>query len=137
MPERRIFLDTSGIFSWINGRDPHHELMLSFPRQRGVRLIVTDYIIDEACALFIARKISHRRDDLLGLVRHSKIVEMEWIGKETFWQAWDWLQKFRDQPFSFTDCTSFVVMDRLGLTEAATNDSHFKTAGYLPLLAGR
>ena len=65
MHERRVFLDTSGIFAWINARDPHHELMVELPRQSGVRLVVTDYIIAEACALFVARKISHRRDDLL------------------------------------------------------------------------
>jgi len=134
MPERRIFLDTSGIFSWINGRDPHHGLMVDLPRKNGVRLVVTDYVIDEACALFVARGIGHRRDDLFRLVRHSKIVRMEWVGQETFWQAWEWLRRFHDQPFSLTDCTSFVVMKKLGLTEAATNDSHFLTAGFHPLL---
>jgi len=33
MRERRIFLDTSGVFAWINARDPHHELMLSLAGQ--------------------------------------------------------------------------------------------------------
>lgn len=134
MAERRIFLDTSGLFAWINARDPHHELMLSLPRQPDVRLIVTDYIIDEVCTLFVARNIAHRRQDILHLVRNSRIVRLEWVGQETFWQAWEWLMKFGDQSFSFTDCTSFAVMRRLELSEAATNDAHFETAGFRPLL---
>ena len=64
----------------------------------------------------------------------SKIVQMVWIGQDAFWQAWEWQAKFHDQAFSFTDCTSFVVMKSLGLTEAATNDAHFETAGFRPLL---
>lgn len=136
MPERRIFLDTSGVFAWINSRDPHHELMLSLPQQPGVTLIITDYIVDEACTLFVARNIGHRRDDILRLIRNSDIVRMEWVGQEKFWQAWELQAKFHDQAFSFTDCTSFVVMKSLGLFEAATNDAHFKTAGFYPLFVG-
>lgn len=134
MADRRVFLDTSGIFAWINARDPHHELMMTFPRQPDIQLILTDYIVDEACTLFGARNIGHRRDDIFQLVQSSKIVRMVWVEKETFWQAWEWMQKFRDQTFSFTDCTSFAVMKTLGIQEAATNDSHFRTAGYSPLL---
>ena len=95
---------------------------------------MTDYIIDEACTLFVARNIAHRRQDILQLIRNSRIVRLEWIGQETFWQAWEWLMKFQDQDFSFTDCTSFALMKRLDLTEAATNDTHFTTAGFHPLL---
>ena len=134
MAEHRIFLDTSGIYAWINGRDPHHDLMLSLPRKAGVRLVVTDYIIDEACTLFVARNIAHRRKDIFRLIQSSKIVQMAWVGQDIFWQAWEWQEKFHDQALSFTDCTSFVVMKSLGLTEAATNDAHFQTAGFLPLL---
>jgi len=135
MGDRRVFLDTSGLFAWINSRDPHHALMLGLPRVKNIRLIVTDYIIDEACTLFVARNIAHRRNDILQLIRSSKIVRMEWVGQDVFWQAWEWQRKFHDQPFSFTDCTSFAVMSRLGLQEAATNDSHFQTAGFRPLFA--
>ena len=39
-----------------------------------------------------------------------------------------------DQYWTLTDCTSFVVMDDLGLTEALTADRHFEQAGMIPLL---
>jgi hypothetical protein len=40
----------------------------------------------------------------------------------------------KDQNWSLTDCTSFVVMDDLGLTEALTSDRHFEQARKIPLL---
>ncbi len=135
MAERSVFLDTSGIFAWINAKDPFHGLMCELPRTQGVKLVVTDYVIDEASALFLARGIGHRRSDLLGLVKTSHIVRLEWIGPDRFWHAWDWLNRFNDQPFSLTDCTSFVVMKSLRIREAASSDAHFKTAGFVPLLS--
>jgi predicted nucleic acid-binding protein len=133
MAERRIFLDTSGVFAWINARDAHHQEMLSLPRDPRVRLFVTDYIIDEACSLFVARGISHRRRDLLDLIQNSRIVQLQWVGHDLFWKAWDWLQKYQDHPLSLTDCTSFAIMKSLNLTDAATTDAHFRIVGFHPL----
>ena len=39
-----------------------------------------------------------------------------------------------NQPDSLTDCFSFVLMQRLGLTEALTSDLHFEQAGFKALL---
>lgn len=133
MSERRIFLDTSGIFAWVNAKDRHHQRMCDLPHLPNLKMYVTDYIIDETCTLLLARKIGHRRDELLDLIRHSRIVRMEWVSQEDFWQAWEWLKKFQDQAFSFTDCTSFAVMKRMGLSDVATTDTHFQTAGFRPL----
>ena len=135
MAERIIFLDTSGIYAWINRSDPWHTAMCALPEQDGSRLIVTDYIVDEACSLFVARKIPHQRRRLFDLIDRSRIVNFTWIGPELFGEAREWMLRYEDQPFSFTDCTSFAFMKRLGIQEAATTDRHFRTAGFKPLLS--
>jgi predicted nucleic acid-binding protein len=38
--------------------------------------------------------------------------------------------RYRDKDFSFTDCTSFVVMQELKLREVLTTDRHFAQAGF-------
>ena len=44
--------------------------------------------------------------------------------------AWYIAQGFPDQDFSFTDCTSFALMERLGVTEAFAFDRHFLVYRY-------
>ena len=135
MAERIIFLDTSGIYAWINRSDPWHTAMCALPEQAGCRLIITDYIVDETCSLFVARKIPHQRRRLFDLLDRSRIVNFTWIGPDLFTEAREWMLRYEDQPFSFTDCTSFACMKRLGIREVATTDRHFRTSGFEPLLA--
>ena len=133
MAERVAFLDTAGIYAWINKCDPWHDAMCALPVQEKCRLVVTDYIVDEACSLFVARKVPHQRSRLFDLIDHSRIVNFTWIGPELFAKAKEWMLRYEDQSFSFTDCTSFACMKHLGIHEAATTDRHFLTAGFEPL----
>lgn len=55
MAERLVFLDTGGIYAWINKMDPWYETMCALPKAEGCRLVVTDYIVDEACSLHLAQ----------------------------------------------------------------------------------
>ena len=43
----------------------------------------------------------------------------------------DWLEKFDDQSFSFTDAVSFAVMSDRGVREALALDHHFAVAGFV------
>lgn len=133
MGERRVFVDTSGLYAWVNKNDPWHQAMCSLPAAEGCRLVLSDYIVDEACSLFVARKIPHQCRRLFHLLDHSEIVQLQWIGADLFHEAKDWMLRYEDQPLSFTDCTSFACMKRLGLHEAASTDRHFRTAGFTPL----
>ncbi len=133
MAERVVFLDTSGVYAWVNKSDPWHEAMGALPKQEKCRLVLTDYVVDEVCALFVARKIPHQRRRLFELIDHSRIVSFTWIGPDLFAKAREWMLRYEDQAFSFTDCTSFACMKNLGVHEAATTDRHFLAAGFEPL----
>jgi uncharacterized protein len=39
-----------------------------------------------------------------------------------------------DKKWSLTDCISFVIMAKEGITEALTGDHHFEQAGFVALL---
>ena len=51
-------------------------------------------------------------------------------------QAWQLFIDRTDKEWTLVDCTSFVVMQQLGLSEAFTTDHHFEEAGFVTLLKG-
>ncbi len=44
--------------------------------------------------------------------------------------AWVIFERYDDKDFSFTDCTSFVVMKQQCIVSVITDDSHFKQMGF-------
>jgi predicted nucleic acid-binding protein len=54
--------------------------------------------------------------------------------REVFDLGVDLYQNRDDKEWSLTDCISFVVMTREGITEALTGDHHFEQAGFSILL---
>jgi len=43
--------------------------------------------------------------------------------------AWTLVERYRDKTFSFTDCTSFALMERLRLDGALALDGDFRSYG--------
>jgi predicted nucleic acid-binding protein len=57
-------------------------------------------------------------------------VRWEWVDPSRAEKARAWFSRWPDKSFSFTDCTSFVIMRELRLRRALTTDRHFKQAGF-------
>ena len=66
----------------------------------------------------------------------SRVPEFESNGlaRHAFDATKSFFRKHADHAYSFTDCTSFVVMRELKLTQALTSDRHFTQAGFEALL---
>jgi len=137
MARPEIFADTSALHALVNAHDAHHTAArrsVSGLLQSGRTLITTDYVVAEALNLATARGgrlVAHRTLDLL---EQSAGIRLEWIGPERFATAKAFFRRHADHGYSFTDCTSFVVMRELGLADALTTDRHFRAAGFKPLL---
>ena len=130
---RNAFVDTSGWYALIDRREAQHVHISALVRrliERGVRLVTTDYVIDESCTLAKARAGSIMAFRLLDLLDQTVAVDREWIGPERFDRARAEFRKYDDQAFSFTDCSSFVVMRELGIADVITSDEHFRIAGF-------
>lgn len=128
-----LFVDTSGWYALIDRRDADHRRFADRVRRHvsdGGRLASTDYVLDESFTLARARSGSRAALGLMDLVEQTSALDLEWIGSERFERAGHLFRQYEDQAFSFTDCTSFVVMRELRLTEALTKDEHFRIAGF-------
>ena len=68
--------------------------------------------------------------EFLQRVRASDRTARTFVAEAWEYEAENILAQFDDQDFSFVDATSFVVMRRLGLTQAFAFDDHFSVAGF-------
>lgn len=137
MESREVFVDTSVLYALIDKRDSVHraarEVVASLV-QAGRRLVVSDYVVAESVNLANARGGSAVARRVLDLIEQSAGVRMEWIGTDRFELTKMFFRKHADYGYSFTDCTSFVLMRQLRLAEALTTDKHFVEAGFSSLL---
>lgn len=124
-----IFVDTSGIAAAMNAKDRHHQaarhIFLRLAEQRCV-LVITNYIRAETHGLLVQR--AGRQVALKFLEDRSwAVVRVEPEDEE---RALAILRQYSDKDFSFTDATSFAVMERLGISQAVSFDNHFRQYGW-------
>lgn len=127
----KLFLDTGVLFAYFDKSDSEHKKISSILDSSKDIFYTTNYIIDELITLLRFRnfKVSQIKafiDD----IRNEKIAFLLYVTPEIEELAWVLLNKYKDHKFSFTDCTSFVIMRENGIKKACALDDHFKTAGF-------
>ena len=132
-----VFIDTAGWACLLDRREARHgeaaRLMAECGQMRRP-LVTTDYVVDETATLLIARRAGGLLGELFELIGRSAALTLTPVGPGRFREACGYLLKHRDQGYSFTDVTSFIVMRELGMTDALTEDRHFEKAGFRRLL---
>ena len=98
--------------------------------RRGGLLVTTDYVVDETLTLLRARMGLEAAARWWAQVDTSSRVQWEWMNPDRTAKARAWFFDWPDKQFSFTDCTSFVVMRELRIRRALTTDRHFLQAGF-------
>jgi predicted nucleic acid-binding protein len=128
------FADTSFYVAVVSPRDALHRVAQGYLRKYDEAVVTTEYVLVEAGNWFARAK---DRPVFLDLVRciladvQTTVVRAD----RTLFEAGLHLYAQRpDKDWSLTDCTSFVVMEREGLTDALTADRHFEQAGFKVLL---
>ena len=91
-----IFLDTGFLFALLSARDEHHARVVEvFRTLQGTRL-----------------------SDVL-------LTRIHWATQAEEQTAFDSFKRHQDKDHSLVDCLSFVVMEKVGITEALAVDSDF------------
>ena len=124
-----VFVDTGAWFAYFVRRDADHEGAIEWMRGNRQTLVTTDYVLDELLTLLKLRE-SYRVAAAAGeaLLQHNVAI-VERITETEFRTAWQVFRQYRDKAWSFTDCTSKVVMERLGITRAFAFDTDFEQFG--------
>lgn len=132
-----VFMDSGGFLSLWDAGDEHHaaatRLHQELARKRR-RFITSEYVIDETATLLLVRHSHAAASDFLKTVETTASLQIEWIETDRFWSASALFQRHSDKGWSFTDCVSFNLMRELRIRDAFTTDTHFRQAGFVPLL---
>ena len=97
--------------------------------KEGIRSVTTNHVLDELATLLARRTSYHFSGNRLMEIYDSDI-RIERPSESDELNALDFFLKYADQNISFTDCLSFVLMQKLGLTRVFTFDRHFEYAGF-------
>ena len=128
-----VFVDTAGWMACADEGDPVHKPACGArdtALEQGNLLVTTDYIIDETLTLIRKRLGLAAVKTWWEQLEGSSRLRWEWIGTARSEKARKLFFRYRDKNYSFTDCTSFVVMQELKLKQALTTDHHFQQMSF-------
>lgn len=124
---RQLLADTSFLVALVDARDVHHAEAVAFLRQlREAVVILTNYVFDETMT-FLKRRLGSEVALRAGhQLRESLIFQQLQLTEEDEESTWKIFQQYADKAWSYTDCASLAVMQRLGIREILAFDHHFE-----------
>ncbi|MDN5348448.1 MAG: hypothetical protein PWP65_2013 [Clostridia bacterium] len=125
----RIMVDTSAIYALIDRSDDCHEkakYLFKKLSERDVDLMLTNFILAETHALILSR-LGH---ELAREWVKNLIWKIERVKEEDEKRAREIIITYKDKSFSYTDATTFAVMERLKLNVVLAFDNHFAQFGW-------
>jgi predicted nucleic acid-binding protein len=131
-----VFVDP---WAWValgHRRDSRHKEIVRFFRRlnkKKPKLLTSDYVLNETLNLIFRRERFAEAVTFMEGIFASATREMLTIERVTdarFTEAWKLRLRFHDKPdISFTDLTSMVIVQELGIRQIVTDDAHFSYVG--------
>lgn len=130
-----VFADTSFYVALLSPKDGYHDRAVHIASTIQDIQVTTEFVLAELgnCLCGSGRRgrfpgfVERLRDEPKTLIVHAS--------PELFDQGLLLYKERRDKQWSLTDCTSFSVMENLGINRALTADRHFEQAGFSILLS--
>ncbi|MEM7773488.1 MAG: PIN domain-containing protein [Cyanobacteria bacterium P01_A01_bin.37] len=134
----RLFVDTSALVALADKDDDNHVNAVSFNQKiNGQILISTNYVLDELYTLLLLHAgyaNTVRFKAKLDFIADKRLLRIIWVSEAIAQQSWGVFEKFNtDKQWSFTDCTSYAVMQQEGVSDVFTFDHHFSQMGFTRL----
>ena len=125
----RVLVDTSAVYALVDRSDANHaaaRAILGSLRKRRGEPLLTSFIVAEAHALLLSR---------LGAgIAREWLTRNRWpvgrVNEDDEVRARSVIVQYTDKTFSYTDATSFAVMERRGLRTAFAFDPRFRQYGF-------
>jgi uncharacterized protein len=129
-----VLVDTGAWLAVVNRRDQYHTraaAALRRLRDERRRLVITNLILAELHLHLLHGMGPVRAAQHVQTILADPLTEEVFVDRPLQSAAFsDWIQRFSDQPFTFTDAASLAVMRSRAITVAFTFDRHFSVAGF-------
>ena len=133
---RSALVDSGATLALADSDDKHHADAVAIQHNlvtAHARLYTTNFLVDETYTLILARMgyrfaVQFLTDDRDGTITIVRITAADDQRAEQI------LRQYDDKRFSYTDATSFAVMERLGIDAAFSFDRNFIEYGRIAVL---
>lgn len=137
MSGKPIFIDTAYIYALINPNDQWHSVALQ--RQNKLspqrpKLVTSEFVLTEIANGLSSVNFREAAYNAIRLFQDDTDVDVVPASSKLFSEGLKLYESRKDKTWGLTDCTSFVIMQERGLTDAPTPDDHFRQAGFTALL---
>jgi hypothetical protein len=135
--KKAVFADTVFWVALIRRKDQHRLAVLPWQNRiqtEGLHIVTTEAVFWEflnICSEIQLRQVAANSYQACSNEPSISIVRFQ---SREFRSALKLYQSRIDKEWSLTDCFSFQVMTKRGLTDALTSDHHFQQAGFRALL---
>jgi predicted nucleic acid-binding protein len=123
-----VFVDSSAIVALLLKSDRNHQAAVKALRwltEAKAELVLSNFVVAETYNLLAVRAYPAKaREWFL-----ANTWPVERVTGRDEKKAREIIEKYADKDFSYTDATSFALMERLGFDAAFTYDRHFEQYG--------
>ena len=123
------FVDSGAWFALYIPVDPNQRDAVDWISANPGQLLTTDYVIDETLTLLRARGQRAIALDFGNDIFSGRLAAVHYLTPEEIAESWKVFERFIDKDWSFTECASKVVIERLGIGTAFAFDQHFRQFG--------
>ena len=123
-----LFADTSALYALLNAQDAFHarvkEIFLS-EIARQTKIITSNFVVDETTTLLRYRAGFPEAEKFLDIILKGEIAVIH-VDTKLESKAIRIFKAYKDKAFSFTDCTSFALVDTYKINKTLSFDSDFR-----------
>lgn len=126
----KVFADTYYYLALLVARDETHRAAVELTRQLRGQIVTTGWVLMEFANAVSKSRRRHYFPSLWDDLKQNPQMLIIPSNEALFDEGIELYRSRPDKDWSLTDCISFLVMEREGITEALTGDYHFEQAGY-------
>jgi predicted nucleic acid-binding protein len=134
---RRVFADAGYWIALLNPKDGLHAKAIEVSATLGrSRIVTSEMVLTEVLNAFAAKGDSLRNAAcaMVDRIRANSNAEIVPMTSNAFREAVERYRTRDDKTWGLTDCTSFLIMEQKGVTDALSADRDFQQAGFHALL---